>query len=189
MSETRCSAVAKLLAAGLFCGSGAFAGSYTYATIDVPGADQTLAYGVNNGGEVVGVYIVGSTQYGFTELGGAFTMPPVAYAHGINDGGQIVGNYAGSGNSTGFVDTGGVFSTVSFPGADATFPTGINNSGQIVGYYIASGATHGFVYSGGVFTTVDNPNAVTSSGGGVRTYGESMIWARWSAITVHPPAR
>src|SRR5262249_13562513 len=79
----------------------ALAGS-TYTTIDYPGADETAVYGINNQGDMVGVYACecghGLVQHGFMLSGGVFTTvePPGAIgsvAYGINDAKQVVGGY------------------------------------------------------------------------------------------------
>jgi len=71
-----------------------------YTTIDVPGSTGTIAYGINNSGEIVGEYFVGGgvTPHGFLYSEGIFTPLDVpgaisTYASGINDAGEIVGSY------------------------------------------------------------------------------------------------
>jgi len=53
-----CAAV-KLLVAGIFCGGGALAGSYTFTTVSDPNAaaGETFAYGINDAGQVSGTYV------------------------------------------------------------------------------------------------------------------------------------
>ena len=75
-------------------------GVYTY--IDVPGANQTLAYGINDAGQIVGVSWNG--PHGFLLSGGVYTSIDVpgaveTYAAGINDAGQVVGRYFEGGGS------------------------------------------------------------------------------------------
>jgi len=81
------------------------AGSYTFTSIDVPGAGYTAAYGINNSGQIVGTYLLnGAGASGFVDSGGTFTsvnIPPSSppflnetYAFGINDHGQVVGELA-----------------------------------------------------------------------------------------------
>src|SRR5487761_271333 len=77
----------------------AHANAYTFTTISVPGSSATLAYGVNNSGQIVGIYTDtnGVTQ-GFLYNSGTFTQVQFlgaqgTLAQGINDSGQIVGGY------------------------------------------------------------------------------------------------
>jgi uncharacterized membrane protein len=63
-------------------------GSYT--TLNVPGAIDTLAFGINDSGQIVGWYIDAAGAYGFLlDQGNYTTLPFIPY--GINDAGQIVG--------------------------------------------------------------------------------------------------
>ncbi len=73
------------------------ASSFTFATFDAPGATSTDAYGINDAGQIVGVFHdAGGKTHGFSRTpGGIFTTidPPGAtetYASGINGAGQIV---------------------------------------------------------------------------------------------------
>ncbi len=82
--------------------------TYTYTSLDYPGASGTVAFGINNGGTIVGVYGVGSDTHGFSLSGTTYT--PLNYpgatgsqANGINNGGTIVGGYGlGDGYSHGY---------------------------------------------------------------------------------------
>ncbi len=86
-----------------------FGGSFT--TIDVPGASDTEALGINNAGQVVGSGYYGDAgDHGFLESAGSFTTIDVpgasdTEAYGINDAGQVVGYYYedASGQSHGFL--------------------------------------------------------------------------------------
>jgi hypothetical protein len=73
-------------------------GSYT--TLDVPGATNSDAYGVNDAGQLVGEYRdFGSASHGFLlDVDGSYTMLDVAgatdtFVYGINNAGQLVGSY------------------------------------------------------------------------------------------------
>jgi len=78
--------------------------------LDVPGSDSTTPFGVNKAGEVVGVYTVGSKNFGFTwtRFGGYHTVkdpggPDQTFVNGINSAGDLVGFYVGgNGNTNGF---------------------------------------------------------------------------------------
>ena len=69
-------------------------------TIDVPGAVATLPSGINNHGQIVGIYFDGVRRHGFLLSNGEFTTltdPPGAFleslAFDIDDHGRIVGLY------------------------------------------------------------------------------------------------
>ena len=91
-----------------------------FTTIDVPGADYTLAQGINNAGTIVGAYVV-SVQ----------SVKDLARTHG-------------------FVLSNGEFTTVDVPDdmgkAQFTQIFSINAKGEIVGVYLdAEGVQHGFL--------------------------------------------
>ena len=72
--------------------------TFTYTTIDVPGAVLTVAVGINNSGQIVGVYqLADGSRHGFLftpGIGFATIDDPNATsgseATGINNSGQIV---------------------------------------------------------------------------------------------------
>ncbi|HLJ98264.1 MAG TPA: PEP-CTERM sorting domain-containing protein [Gemmataceae bacterium] len=86
----------------------------TFMTLSVPGASLTDAWGINNLGQVVGVYsnnLQGLPDHGFLYNDGTYTTFDVpgsisTEARGINDNGQIVGYYTDTaGNEHGFLAT------------------------------------------------------------------------------------
>jgi probable HAF family extracellular repeat protein len=159
-----------LLIVGLIGGAPATAtAEFVFTTIDVPGAQFTNAFDINNAGQIVGASFETTGAHGFLLTGGVFTtidVPGAAdtFASGINDAGQIVGMFNGPISSPdffqlGFLNTGGVFTTIDVPGAIfGTQAFGINDAGQIVGGFTDATPTgHGFLLTGGVFTTIDVP--------------------------------
>lgn len=130
-----------------------------FTTIDFPsaGVTDTLVFGNNNAGELVGAYFDSTGGHGFERSGGQFMtleFPGSVYTQpvGINDSGDIVGHYQttpalpSSAPEHGFVLVDGKFHTFDFPGATATRLFGINDLGTIVGWYIdSSDVSHGFV--------------------------------------------
>lgn len=150
----------------------AFAASYTYTPIDVPGSLHTQAYGINDDGEIVGSYQSDAPGgHGFLLAQGVFTPidGPVGtvtiQAQGINKFGDIVGVY-NAGAPYGFLLANGVFTTIAVPGNTNTYAYGINKDGDIVGLYqdVTSGKFQGFVRSDGVFTPFDIPPGGSGSG-------------------------
>ncbi|MGH3190981.1 MAG: hypothetical protein ACRDPY_03540 [Streptosporangiaceae bacterium] len=88
----------------------------TFIDLSVPGASSTVALGVNNSDEVVGVYTPGDNsqaldgfiwtpQHGFTTLDDPHGVGTTTI-NGVNDLGQVVGFYVdAAGNTDGFVAT------------------------------------------------------------------------------------
>lgn len=180
----RRAAAAALLSAGL-CPLASAAPTYQYTTLQVPGAAETWAYGVDDGGRVVGAYRdAGGLWHGFSYAGATYSTidaPGAAQtsAFRITNGGAIVGAVnPGAGPSTyadGYLNVAGTFTPIAFPGAVETGAFGVNESLTIVGSYrteppVGAGfGYHGFVWSAGTFTTIDIPNA---SG----TFDDTSVW-------------
>ncbi len=130
---------------------------YDHPDTDIP---QTLGFGINNRGQIVGQYTMQNGEiHGFLKEGNAYTEisfpgAPNTAAFGINDSGEIVGLYgeAGAGpfgfavGSQGFILSKGVFSTLAYPGSESSFPLAMNDTGQIVGVYVDDqGMFHGYL--------------------------------------------
>src|SRR6516162_8053210 len=70
-----------------------------FAAVDFPGASSTHAYGINNSGQMVGVFTdVGNVTHGFLLSSGIFSTidypgAALTVAAGINNAGEIVGQY------------------------------------------------------------------------------------------------
>lgn len=122
----RSQVVTRLGCLGLFIGmsSGSWAATvYTFTTFDVPGATDTIASGINDGGQ-----IVGWGTYGFLKDGATFTRIDVpgatsALALGINDAGQIVGSAPNS-FPHGFLKDGATITRSLFPAVSSHGPRG-----------------------------------------------------------------
>jgi probable HAF family extracellular repeat protein len=137
-----------------------------FGRIDFPGAMATIAYGINNSGQIVGIYTDQSGFHGFLRDDGNFT--PIDYrgarstaVYGINDSGQIVGNFIdGADKSQSFLWEDGVFTQIDIPNSVESQAKGINNNGQIVGNFIgADRIIHGYLWEGGVVTQIDFPRS------------------------------
>lgn len=113
----------------LVVSSNALAVTYTFTTLDVPGATATRVWGINDAGQIVGDFSNATGTHGFLDTGGVFTtldVPGVTSftrAAGINETGQIVGIFVNSSGNHGFLDTGGSFTTLDVPGAALTQAT------------------------------------------------------------------
>lgn len=154
----------------------------TYKAVNYPhAAEQGGTQGINDVGQIVGVYIDGSGVYhGYELSGGKFTTLDVpftgatgTFAYGINNSGEVVGGWIDSDrNGHGFTLTGSTYTSFDFPGGNDTQAFSINSAGDIVGpYNDASGITHGFLLSGGTFTSIDFPGALASSAVGINDAG------------------
>ena len=119
-----------------------------FATVHVPGAMSSQAQGINNHGQIVGVYSDDSnaisapdaTRRGFVLDRGRYVRLDVpgardTNAFDINDRGQVVGEYQdAAGAFHGYLWQRGRFRTIDVPGQPATTAaTGINHRGQITG--------------------------------------------------------
>jgi uncharacterized membrane protein len=143
-------------------------GVFTQIDVPFPGVLGTLATGINDQGQIVGVYSDNKGLHGFILDRGEFSSLDVPFpgardtgfnGMGINNRGEIVGTY----NSVtpglyiqGFVFERGVFSHLDTPPGsitNGTFVNGINDRGQIVGCVDG----HAFVFEQDVFNPVDIP--------------------------------
>ncbi len=144
--------VAVAALAGAAAARGADA-QYTFAPIEVPGARDTEASGVDEGGRVVGYYRSSDlTTHGFTYHAGRLGLFDVSGAqstavYGINAAGQIVGTVAGGRDApfSGFLYSGGAFTFFDVAGALGTNASGINAAGQIVGWYATGAGARGYL--------------------------------------------
>jgi len=139
----------------------------TFTKINVPSSPNTVAFGINDSGDIVGFYLdsISESFKGFLLSGGNYTTISFpgsvsTQARGINNSGQIVGIYqTADGKSHGFELVGGAYTSVDCP-CGQTALQNISNSGVMVGYYIdASNAAHGLEYRSGAFSTLDFPGA------------------------------
>ena len=142
----------------------------TYTQIDVPGAIDTFAYGIDSAGDLVGYYIdAAQAEHGFLLSGGTYTT--IDYPNGqftavfgMNDVGELTG-FAYTGVYVGFVDNTqtDAFTAIEYPGAYSTIAYRINNSGTIAGFFqqTSSSSYEGFELAGTTYRLVQ-PNALAS---------------------------
>jgi hypothetical protein len=147
--------------------------TYSYMTLDVPGATSTQAFGIS-GDVVVGSYEDSQgVTHGFSETGGAYTTLDVpgatsTTANGV-DGGTVVGTYTGLYQGVfgyyGFTESGGNYVTLSDPLGTDTYAEGIDG-GNVVGIY-ENGGYYGYIENNGIYTTLNDPsgNGITEPHG------------------------
>jgi|GEM_PF-5169444 len=131
---------------------GLMAQGYEFTTISFPGAAETVAYGMNNAGTVVG-------EYGSIDFTQQF----------------IEGN-------KGFIFKDGEYESIEYPGAVATSMQGINDSGVAIGDFVESdGTIGGFIYEDGEFTRIGEslsdivaPADINNSGHIVGTFSDGL---------------
>jgi probable HAF family extracellular repeat protein len=139
--------------------------SYSFTTVDPPDTIYTQSNGLNDAGQVVGVYRdAGDNTRGYLLSGGTYTIldapgASLTQPEDINNAGQIVGFYY-TDTAHGFLLSGGTYTTIDPPGSTYTYGYGVNDAGQITGSFNdSSGRQHGFLYSGGTCTTIDPPDS------------------------------
>src|SRR5258708_3495224 len=152
----------------------------TYTQIDVPGAAQTFAIGINSGGEISGSYIDNTVNnvHGFFLSGGIFTTVDYPGSsntslYKMNDIGQLVGVSLAP-VPVGFLyDTANKsFTVISYPGSDTTSPEDVNNKGTIVGFYEVGRKSFGFELHGSTYITIPAPKGRSSAALGISSRGK-----------------
>jgi probable HAF family extracellular repeat protein len=144
-----------------------------FTDINFPGGTGTEATGINDKGDVVGLYFdANGAQHGFLLKAGTYTSIDVpgestTAAWGINNAGKIT-VYAvnSSGGFDSFLLTGTTFQKVNDPnaGSSGTVVHTVNNNGDIDGtYFDSSGFAVGFLLTKGTYYDVKDPNANNST--------------------------
>jgi len=170
--------------------------SYTFTTVDFPGATSTFLSGINNTGRIVGQQrdangvfhsIVTDTRTfsTFDPPGFASTsFPGTSVAIGINDSGEIVGTVVNndSPGQQAYIKNGDTFTLYSHPNAGPSGWTdfeGITNAGVRVGSYAdASDVPHGIMQSGDTTTLLEDRLSVPANTGnfifGINNLGQMV---------------
>jgi hypothetical protein len=143
------------------------AGKFT--AVSFPSATGTQAIGINDKGDVVGLYFdSGGVQHGFVKKGAKYTSIDVTgatttEAWGINNKGQIaVFAISSAGGYVGFIYNGKTFKQISDPnaGTSGTLIRDVNNKGDAAGaYFDSSGSEVGYLFHGGKYYDVKDPKA------------------------------
>ena len=146
-----------------------------FTTIAFPKASGTQPTGINDKGEVVGLYLDSSAlSHGFSKIGTKYTRIDVkggsnTVAWGVTNKGQITvytTNSAGTFDS--YLLTGKTFKKIDNPGAGSTgtIVHTPNNKGDIDGtYYDTAGTEKGWLLHAGKYYDVVDPGGVTRADG------------------------
>jgi uncharacterized membrane protein len=156
------------------------------SSISVPGNNFTVAYGIDNLGEVSGSFrsnAPSAPEEGFLLKDGVFNIVAVpgfseTGVQGLNDVGQLVGAaFTNPGNFQAFEDDNGHFTLLNLPGSVNSAAFGINNLGQTVGYFTdLTGAQHGFVCTSVKCSQIDIPGASNTDALGINNKGQVVGW-------------
>ncbi len=145
------------------------------ATVEYPGAMQTILYGINYWDTMVGIFNTGgdfSQPYDGFKMWKNGSVTTIAYPGAmmtnpmsISDTGVIVGWYVNNGAQPpfpyhGFVLANRVYKALDYPNNNRTLLNDINASGVIAGRHIntSAGTQGGFIYVNGTFKDVTAPN-------------------------------
>ena len=136
------------------------------------GSNLSGALQINNRGDIVGYYAIGSQRHGFLLRDGIVTTvdyPGSSYTqvNGISDTGVMIGQFRdASGHYHGYVLRDGTFEQLDYPGALDTFPYYMNARGDIAGEWDPNLAVlgHGFLLKkDGEWFSFDVPGARADS--------------------------
>ena len=147
--------------------------------ITFPGAVSTGASGVNDKGDVVGVYrLADKSSHGYLYHAGTLTSIDYPGAsstdtYGINAAGDIAGDYTIAGKTHGFVLSQGRFTTLDVPGSTLTSLAAINKDGNVIAFYtLADGSSHSAVSNGDRFINIDIPGQNSTSANWMNDAGD-----------------
>jgi uncharacterized membrane protein len=127
--------------------------SFEYQELDYPGAQNTLAYAINDSGSIAGYYFDSAGDQGFTYINGTWTSYDVASSYstdlyGINNFGTLAGTYNSQDLTVdqGFIiPSGSSPQNLAPPCSTQSEDYGINNLGDVVGSSISGCATTGYI--------------------------------------------
>src|SRR5579863_10451411 len=150
------------------------AGKFT--PVSFPKSNGTQATGINDKGEVVGLYLDSTNAtHGFSKIGTKYTSISVkgetnTVAWGVNNAGQITVYATNSaGGFDAFLVTGKVFKKINNPGAGTTgtiVHTPAPNTKDIDGtYYDTTGTEKGWLLHAGKYYDVVDPGGVSRADG------------------------
>jgi probable HAF family extracellular repeat protein len=179
--------------------------TFQYSNFQIPGAQMTEMFGINNLGNLSGNYTDGSgVTHGALVVGHTVTNindpnGTGSTCYGLNNLNQVAGSYATGSFSNGFVysASNGTYTDIIAPTATAgTVAVGINDGGKVVGYFADNAGTHGFLFNGTTYQQLDMPGvtatfAISINNAGLIavqgfTSGGAFISAVYNGTTYRP---
>jgi uncharacterized membrane protein len=162
--------------------------TFKFTKSDIPGATQTLPYGVNNAGITVGQYEKSGFFHGYMFVGKKVTtldhpkgMAGSTLPNSLNSNSTptVAGFYRNSGgNNVGFLYQNGKYKDIAGPaGAKQVQAYAINDKGAVVGNYTdSSNVVHGFLLKGKTYTTLDVPGSTATWASGINNSGAIVLF-------------
>jgi probable HAF family extracellular repeat protein len=170
-----------------------------------PGVNWSAAYGINDGGTVVGDGQLANGTFrgivwnpdGSMGLLGTFGGSS-SQATGVNDSDQVVGFASlASGYQHAFSDIGGTMTDLGTLGGGSSYAYGVNDSGEIVGYsWLADGGQSAFLYDDGTMLDLNSLLPGNSGWDLLEAYGindsgqitgEGLYYGQLSAFVLTDP--
>jgi probable HAF family extracellular repeat protein len=139
------------------------------------------AKAINQAGQIVGDFPVGSEAHAFLwSAGSATDLGPAAHASALNDAGQVVGFAQLNGSSAwhAFQHTGSGFTDLGTLGGTNSAALAIDGAGEIVGIsqVAGNGARHAFLYSGAWMSDLGTLGG-DSQANGINSSGQIVGWS------------
>lgn len=171
-----------------------------FDTIDVPGATDSTAGGINNRGVIVGSAGAAGAFVAIDDLIVRLQGPDLEplVANAINDRGHVAGYNQNT--LQGFFLANGVLSPIEVPGSRDTIPLGINNRGHIVGFAHVGENVSGFLSAGGKYATIQFPGSLVTRANGINDRAQivgdfagddgfyrGFLWSRGRFTTIEVP--
>jgi hypothetical protein len=156
---------------------------YNFTTINFPGGTSTQGRGINQQGDVVGIYTDHATGLtrGFRLSGGSYfkiDYPGAAqtFPRGINKNKETAGFFIDSnGVFHGFLLNSGGFKQIDVPGSLGTAVRAINDNGSVVGDTSFDNITYQcFVLKNGIYSTFSFPGQNVNTCVGISTRGDVL---------------
>lgn len=161
------------LAALLLCAPAANAAPMYSVTALPP---NTIAYGINNAGQVTGEVASGDEGSAFLWAAGVLTplgtLGGPATGLAISSNGLVAGYARPAGDAQAFLHNGSGAVALGTLGGAQSFAMGVNAAGQVTGQSInVAGETRAFLYSGGSMTDIGTLGGDFASGAGINNAG------------------
>jgi probable HAF family extracellular repeat protein len=143
---------------------------HRHQLVGLAGSTLSIAYAINNAGQIVGDSYVDGVSYATEWSGGSIINLGLGSASGINDLGQVVGS--GPGGATEWSNS-RVVNLGNLPGAVGSDASAINDTGQVVGTSDVSARSYATEWTGGsVINRGGQPAETYSFADGINNAGQ-----------------